>query len=64
MNSSVLKDGTVVKYYRLSGELVGTGVICGSGEKNRMRVYDVDMPNGDTYWGYRDQFNIVSHPVS
>lgn len=64
MKNSALKNGTVVKYYRLSGELVGTGVICGSGEKNGMHAYDVDMPNGDTYWGYREQFKIVNKPVS
>lgn len=60
MKNSALKNGTVVKYYSISGELVGTGVICGSGEKNGTKVYDVDMPNGDTYWGYREQFKIAN----
>ena len=54
-----LEEGAAVEYYQRDG-LVGVGVICGSGEKNGQTVYVVDMPNGDTYWGYRDQFKIAN----
>lgn len=54
-----LTNGTVVEYYQ-TGNLVGIGVICGNGEKNGMKVYDVEFPNGRTHWGYRDQFKVVN----
>ena len=54
-----LTKGTVVEYYQ-HGTLIGVGVISDSGEKNGMKVYDVDLPNGRTYWGYRDQFTVVN----
>lgn len=57
-----LTKGTVVEYYQ-HGTLIGVGVIVDSGEENGMKVYDVDLPNGRTHWGYRDQFKVVSEAV-
>lgn len=54
-----LTEGTVVEY-RQHGELIGVGVIVGNGTKNGMKVYDVDLPNGRTHWGYRDQFTVTN----
>lgn len=32
------------------------GKIVGRGRKNGARAYDVTLTNGETYWGYTDQF--------
>lgn len=53
-----LVTGSKVNYYQ-HGQLVGTGKIVGSGIKNGQRVYDVALKNGETFWGYREQFNLV-----
>jgi hypothetical protein len=35
------------------------GKITGKGEKNGRTVYDVDLDNGNSHWGYADQFTAV-----
>lgn len=54
-----LTEGTVVEYYQ-HGTLIGVGVISGSGMENGMKVYDVDLPNGRSHWGYHHQFKVVN----
>lgn len=58
---SKLKIGTKVHYQQgdsgwLKGEITGTG------EKNGMKVYDVELDKpyngGTSYWGYANQFVI------
>jgi hypothetical protein len=54
-----LQIGDRVKYYSITSNYVGTGVIDEIGEKNGMVVYDVQLDNGDLRWGYVDQFKRV-----
>lgn len=53
MKNSALKNGTVVKYYSRAGELVGTGVICGSGEKSRQKEKGAEAPFSISRFGSR-----------
>lgn len=53
-----LRVGTKVKYtQRFSAPRYGK--IVGSGTKNGMKVYDFISDKGESFWGYRDQFEVV-----
>jgi hypothetical protein len=36
------------------------GTITGRGEKNGQPVFDVELDNGATHWGYTNQFSIYA----
>jgi len=38
---------------------MGTGKVDSVDKKNGMSVYGVNLTNGSSYWGYRDQFEII-----
>jgi RNA polymerase-interacting CarD/CdnL/TRCF family regulator len=58
MKNKKFKVGDKVIYHPRDGKPC-RGVITGIGEKNEMKVYDVDLPDGDMRWGYADQFEPI-----
>jgi hypothetical protein len=57
-----IRKGTVVEYFQ-HDVLIGKGIIVDIGTKNGMKVYDVELPNSRTFWGYRDQFKVVHKTI-
>lgn len=53
-----LKIGDRVIYSQ-HGQNLGPGKIVGSGSKNGMPVYDVNLDSGKEHWGYADQFKLI-----
>jgi hypothetical protein len=54
-----MEIGTRVIYFGNFGNGDGQpGTITGKGEKNGREVYDVTLEDGDTRWGYADQFEV------
>lgn len=58
IKKAALRVGTRVRYFPRDG-LPKLGKIVDSGSKNGMKVYDVDLDDGDCRWGYRDQFEVI-----